>query len=89
MAGYVIDYSLDIVQGVTESSFDTNRIYIDIPDMNKTGSYCLRDARIIYEKTMVDAVFDFEGFIENKPIRTCSFMEFLKIYGTFVLKLSK
>lgn len=87
--GYTLDWIVDKWEGATIEDFDHIRSSVYIHRFNKEAIYRLRDAEDWYEKVLIKAVLDFEGFADEVPIRLCTFMQFLNIYGEFCLNIIK
>lgn len=87
--GYTLDWIVDKWEGATVEDFDQIRTSVYVHRFGKEAIYRLRDAADCYEKVLIKAVLDFEGFADEVPVRLCTFTQFLNIYGEFTLDLIK
>jgi hypothetical protein len=72
------------MDGVSKNDFLVEKIRVEL-DNGETAIYCLYGAEELRGRYCYGALFDLEGFVGKKPIRECSFMEYLKLYGQTIL----
>lgn len=83
--GYVIDRHYDKWEGATQLEIGSITMSEYDRNIDKLLIFRMVDAYDVYGKVIIKPMFDFDGFADNKPIRTCTFKEFVKIYGTYII----
>lgn len=79
---FVCDFKIPVINGIKKTDFLVEKMQMPLQSDNSIyGRYCLIGCDRFEGKTAFGAQFDLEGFVGRKPIRQCSFFEFVKIYG--------
>lgn len=85
---YVNDYTAEWWEGVDRKDKEVFKLPIHIESVNKVGVFLFYDADKIYEKKSYGLKFDLERFENEKPIRQCTFKEYVEIYGELVISMN-
>jgi hypothetical protein len=84
MNGFTFDIQCDYREGMKKSDLLVEKDRVVLPN-GKEGIICLYDYDSIMGKTAFGLKYDIIGYVGVKPIRSCNFFEFLKLYGQTIL----
>jgi len=82
--GFITDIYFQARGGMHKNDILVEKIRIDLPN-GKEGIICLHDVDSFIGRMGYGLKYDILGYVDVKPIRNCTFLEFLKLYGRTIL----
>jgi hypothetical protein len=82
--GFTCDRKFPWVDGIRKRDFGVEKVRVMLPN-GFEAIYCLFGADELVGRQAFGVKYDLIGFVGMKPIRDCTFKEFIRLYGFTIL----